>query len=122
MAMFVALAFVPVVALGLAGIAAARLRWATRFDAGASFLDLVGVGRQLGERCIVAAIDDLASSVGRKKVEVTAKAVDPALAQEVEQKALEPLTAAMRIHDKLENYEKVDQLLADLVASYEDEA
>ena len=42
--------------------------------------------------------------------------IDPALrSSEVEEKVLEPLTKAMRIHDKLENYETVDQVLADLL-------
>jgi len=73
-------------------------------------------------KSLVATIDDMAKNAGRKKVEVVTKSVDPAVEQEVESKVLGPLSAAMRIHDKLENYEKVDQILADLVASYDDDA
>ncbi len=70
---------------------------------------------------IVAAIDDLAKTVGKKKVTVEKKEVDPAFAKSVEDKVFAPLSAAMRIHDKLENYETVDKVLAELVASYPDD-
>ena len=73
-------------------------------------------------KSLVAAIDDLAKQVGKKKAAVVVKTVDPAIEHEVEKKVLAPLTSAMRIHDKLENYEKVDQVLAELVASYDDAA
>jgi len=71
---------------------------------------------------IVAAIDDLAKEAGKKKVAVSVKEVDPAFAKEVEDKVFEPLANAMRIHDKLVNYETVDKVLADLVAAYADDA
>jgi polyribonucleotide nucleotidyltransferase len=72
-------------------------------------------------KTIVAAIDDLAKTVGRKKVVFAVKSVDPALEAEFEAKLLEPLTKAMRIHDKLENYEQVDQVLAGLLATIGDD-
>ena len=53
---------------------------------------------------IVAVIDDLAKDAGKPKRQVTAKTFDADLQREVEAKALAPLTAAMRIKDKLENY------------------
>src|SRR3954469_10395994 len=67
---------------------------------------------------IVAAIDDLAKEAGKKKQSVDAKEVDAAFATEVEGKVFEKLAAAMRIHDKLENYETVDKVIAELVSSY----
>jgi polyribonucleotide nucleotidyltransferase len=69
---------------------------------------------------IVAVIDDLAKTAGKKKREVAAKAVDADLQREVEGKALEPLAAAMRIKDKLENYSTVDKVQEDLLAAYAD--
>jgi polyribonucleotide nucleotidyltransferase len=71
---------------------------------------------------LVAAIDEMAREVGRKKQTVDAKEVDAAFAREVEDKVFEKLTAAMRIHDKLENYETVDKVQAELLASFGDEA
>ena len=67
---------------------------------------------------IVAAIDDMAKAVGKKKTAVAAKEVDAAFAKEVEDKVLAKLTAAMRIKDKLENYETTDKVIAELVESY----
>ena len=67
---------------------------------------------------IVAAIDEMAAEVGKKKATVTAKEVDAAFAKEVEDKVLGKLTAAMRIKDKLENYETTDKVIAELVESY----
>ena len=73
-------------------------------------------------REIVAKIDEMKAAVGKVKREVTARTVDPAVASEVEAKVLSPLTDAMRIKDKLENYAKVDQVLDELLASYPDAA
>ncbi|MFN7981541.1 MAG: polyribonucleotide nucleotidyltransferase [Vicinamibacterales bacterium] len=67
---------------------------------------------------LVAAIDEMAAAVGKKKVTVAAKEVDAAFAAEVESKVFEKLAAAMRIHDKLENYETVDKVIKELVESY----
>ncbi len=67
---------------------------------------------------LVAAIDDMAKEVGKKKATVVSKEVDAAFAKEVEDKVLGKLTAAMRIKDKLENYETTDKVIAELVESY----
>ena len=69
-------------------------------------------------KTIVATIDDIAKHAGKKKVEVKAKVIDAAFEHEIEAKVMKPLTAAMRIHDKLENYSRVDQVLAELLASF----
>jgi polyribonucleotide nucleotidyltransferase len=66
---------------------------------------------------IVAAIDDLAREAGKKKLTVTKKEIGHDFYREVEEKVYVPLTEAMRIRGKLENYETVDQALKDLVAS-----
>ena len=69
---------------------------------------------------IIAVIDDLAKDAGKPKRQVTAKTFDADLQREVEAKALAPLTAAMRIKDKLENYGQVDQVQEELLAAYAD--
>ncbi len=68
-------------------------------------------------RQIVAAIDDLAKACGKAKVKVAAKEIGHDFYREVEEKVLVPLTEAMRIRGKLENYDRVDEVLDDLVAS-----
>ena len=68
-------------------------------------------------KTIVAAIDDLAREVGKKKLTVTKKEIGHAFYREVEERVIVPLTEAMRIRGKLENYETVDQVLHDLVAT-----
>src|SRR5215510_9598630 len=68
-------------------------------------------------REIVAAIDDLAREAGKKKVKVQKKEIGHDFYREVEEKVLVHLTEAMRIRGKLENYDRVDQVLEDLVAS-----
>ena len=73
-------------------------------------------------RQIVSAIDTLAAEAGKSKVTVTAPEVDEALARDVETRAIGPLTDAMRIGDKLENYAQVDKVLDDLLASFPDES
>ena len=70
---------------------------------------------------IVAAIDDLAKTCGKPKLTVEAKAIGTDFYREVEEKIYVPLTEAMRIRGKLENYERVDQVLADLVTSIPEE-
>ena len=67
---------------------------------------------------IVAVIDDLAKEAGKPKRQVIAKTFDSDLLSEVEAKALAPLTAAMRIKDKLENYATVDQVKEQVLAAY----
>src|SRR5207247_6896917 len=66
---------------------------------------------------IVATIDDLAREVAPKKMSVAKKEIGHDFYREVEEKVLVPLTEAMRIRGKLENYDRVDELLDDLVAS-----
>jgi polyribonucleotide nucleotidyltransferase len=66
---------------------------------------------------IVAAIDDLAREAGKKKMIVAKKEIGHEFYREVEEKIFVPLTEAMRIRGKLENYDRVDDALKDLVAS-----
>ncbi|MDP2961577.1 MAG: polyribonucleotide nucleotidyltransferase, partial [Sulfurimicrobium sp.] len=66
---------------------------------------------------IVAVIDDLARDAGRKKMTVTGKDIAADFYKEVEGLVLGPLTEAMRIRGKLENYETVDLTLRNLVAA-----
>jgi len=66
---------------------------------------------------IVATIDDLAKEAGKKKLQVAKKEIGHDFYREVEEKVLVPLTEAMRIRGKLENYDRVDEALKDLVAS-----
>jgi polyribonucleotide nucleotidyltransferase len=68
-------------------------------------------------RQIVTAIDDLAQTAGKQKVTVQKKEIGHDFYREVEEKVFVPLTEAMRIRGKLENYDRVDQVLEDLVAS-----
>jgi polyribonucleotide nucleotidyltransferase len=71
---------------------------------------------------IVAVIDDLAKQAGKKKVPAPKKKdVGHEFYREVEERVLVPLTEAMRIRGKLQNYEQVEQLLAELVASIPEE-
>jgi len=66
---------------------------------------------------IVAAIDDLAKEAGKSKQKVQKKEIGHDFYREVEEKVFVPLTEAMRIRGKIENYDRVDQVLEDLVAS-----
>jgi polyribonucleotide nucleotidyltransferase len=67
---------------------------------------------------IVAVIDDLAKAAGKKKVATPKKKdVGHEFYREVEERVLVPLSEAMRIRGKLENYEQVEQVLSQLVAS-----
>src|SRR3954454_20553972 len=66
---------------------------------------------------IVVTIDEIAAESGKKKVSVAKKEIGHAFYREVEEKVLVPLTEAMRIRGKLENYDRVDEVLDDLVAS-----
>ena len=72
---------------------------------------------------IVAGIEELKAAAGKKKVVVAPKSIAPEFYQQVEKKALGPLTEAMRIKQKLESYGRVDAVLDDLLASLpEDDA
>jgi polyribonucleotide nucleotidyltransferase len=68
-------------------------------------------------RDIVAGIDALAADAGKKKVAVPKKEIGHEFYREVEEKIYVPLSEAMRIKGKLENYDRVDQVLEDLIAS-----
>ena len=71
---------------------------------------------------IVAVIDDLAKAAGKKKVAVTKKKdVGHDFYREVEERVLVPLTEAMRIRGKLENYEQVEQVFTQLVSTIPEE-
>ncbi|MGE0447988.1 MAG: polyribonucleotide nucleotidyltransferase [Vicinamibacterales bacterium] len=67
-------------------------------------------------RQIVATIEDLAAEAGKKKQTVAKKEIGHDFYREVEEKVLAPLTEAMRIRGKLENYDRVDQVLEEFVA------
>ena len=66
---------------------------------------------------IVAAIDELAKEAGKKKVAVPKKEIAADFYKDIEGKVIGPLAEAMRIRDKLENYETVDLTLKNLVAA-----
>ncbi len=69
---------------------------------------------------IVAAIDEIAKEVGKKKLVVAKKEIAADVQRDVESKVLGPLTDAMRIRGKLENYAKVDEVIAEFVATIPD--
>jgi polyribonucleotide nucleotidyltransferase len=66
---------------------------------------------------IVAGIDALAKDAGKTKVDVPQKEIGHDFYREVEEKVYVPLSEAMRIREKLENYDRVDQVLDELIAS-----
>jgi polyribonucleotide nucleotidyltransferase len=68
-------------------------------------------------KTIVAAIDDLRSAAGKKKLTVTPNTIGHEFYREVEEKIYVPLSEAMRIRGKLESYQRIDQVLEELVAS-----
>jgi len=68
-------------------------------------------------RKIIEEIDELAAEAGKSKLTVETEKVDTAFAKEVEDQILKPLSDAMRIADKLENYAAVDHVLDDYLAS-----
>jgi polyribonucleotide nucleotidyltransferase len=66
---------------------------------------------------IVAVIDDLARDAGKKKMTVARKEIAADFYKDIEGRVLGPLTDAMRIRGKLENYETVDLTLKNLVSA-----
>jgi polyribonucleotide nucleotidyltransferase len=68
-------------------------------------------------KTIVASIDDLKAAAGKKKLTVQTKAIGHEFYREVEEKVYVPLSEAMRLKGKLESYQRVDQVLDDLIAS-----
>jgi polyribonucleotide nucleotidyltransferase len=65
---------------------------------------------------IVAVIDDLAKEAGKKKLAVARKEIAADFYKEIEGKVFGPLATAMRIREKLENYETVELTLKSLIA------
>jgi polyribonucleotide nucleotidyltransferase len=70
---------------------------------------------------LVAAIDDLKTAVGKKKLSVAARAVDHDFHKTVHDKSFGPLGDAMRILNKLESYSQVDNVLEELLEAIDDE-
>src|SRR6266851_8398448 len=70
---------------------------------------------------IVGVIDDLAREAGKKKLVVAKKEIAADFYTEIEGKVFAPLAKAMRIREKLENYETVDLTLKNLIAQLPDE-
>src|SRR6059036_438209 len=66
---------------------------------------------------IVAQIDDLTAAAGKKKLEIPRKEIGHAFYREVEEKVYVPLSEAMRIRGKMENYDRVDEVLEELIGS-----
>jgi polyribonucleotide nucleotidyltransferase len=69
---------------------------------------------------IITGIDALATQAGKTKKAVATKDIDTGFRRDVQTKVYDKLAAAMRIHDKLENYSTVDKVLEELVASYDE--
>ena len=72
-------------------------------------------------KTIVSEIDALKAQVGKAKKSVSTKTIDPAFRSEIESKGYEPLAAAMRIKDKLENYGRTDAVLAEVAGTVPDD-
>jgi polyribonucleotide nucleotidyltransferase len=66
---------------------------------------------------IVDGIEALRDAAGKKKLTVPRKETGHDFYREVEEKVYVPLSEAMRIRGKLENYDRVDQVLEEFVAS-----
>jgi polyribonucleotide nucleotidyltransferase len=66
---------------------------------------------------LVTAIDELKGEAGKKKLVVAKKEISADFYKDIESKVLGPLTEAMRIRGKLENYETVDLTLKNLVST-----
>jgi len=72
-------------------------------------------------RQIIDVIEELKRTAGKPKKKVTPRAIGHDFYREVEEKVYLPLAEAMRVREKLENYQRVDQVLEELVASIPDE-
>lgn len=66
---------------------------------------------------IIELIDTMAGEVGKQKLTVEPHTIAPERRSDIEAKVLNPLTDAMRIRGKIENYAQVDQVLDDLLAT-----
>ena len=73
-------------------------------------------------RDICDSIDQLAGEAGKQKLTKPEQTADAEFHRMIEGKILEPLTQAMRIRDKLENYGSVDAVLDELLASLPEDA
>jgi len=76
---------------------------------------------QAAIRQLVDVIDDMARQRGRPKLQTVTRPVGKEFYREVEEKVLVPLSEAMRIRGKIENYERVDQVLEELISSLPEE-
>ena len=70
---------------------------------------------------IVEQIDAMSSEIGKPKIAASPAPSVPELQQEIESQVLGPLAEAMRVKDKIENYEQVDRVLTDLLESIPDD-
>ncbi len=70
---------------------------------------------------IVDSIDGLAREAGKTKRQAGAKTIGADFYREVEEKIYVPLSEAMRIRGKLESYERVDQVLEELITTIPEE-
>jgi polyribonucleotide nucleotidyltransferase len=66
---------------------------------------------------IISGIDEMAREAGRKKLTADKKEIAPDFYRTIEGQTYETLAKAMRTPHKLENYEAVDQVLKNLIAS-----
>jgi polyribonucleotide nucleotidyltransferase len=66
---------------------------------------------------IIAGIDEMARETGRKKLAASKKEIPADFYRDIESRWYEPLAQAMRTPHKLENYEAVDKVLQNLLAS-----
>jgi polyribonucleotide nucleotidyltransferase len=66
---------------------------------------------------LVAGIEDLRNAAGKPKLTVPQKAIGHEFYRDVEEKVYVPLSEAMRLRGKLESYDRVDQVLEELIAS-----
>jgi polyribonucleotide nucleotidyltransferase len=72
-------------------------------------------------RDIAGAIDSLARDAGKAKTQVLRKEIGRDFYREVEERVYVPLSEAMRIKGKVENYDRVDQVLEELIADIPEE-
>ena len=66
---------------------------------------------------IVEQIDAMSSEIGKPKLAALTAPLIPELQQEIESQVVGPLAEAMRVKDKIENYEQVERVLTDLLES-----
>ncbi|HIM14806.1 MAG TPA: polyribonucleotide nucleotidyltransferase [Acidobacteria bacterium] len=70
---------------------------------------------------IVEQIDAMSSEIGKPKLAALTAPLIPELQQEIESQVVGPLAEAMRVKDKIENYEQVERVLTDLLESIPDD-